>query len=163
MKQFNNETIQKGFTLLEVIIAIFILTVGIAGAYTLITQTISSAAISEERLIAAYLAQEGIEIGRNIRDGNWLEGATWNTGLTGCSTGCEADFDDSSLVASASRYLKIDGGFYNYDSGTNTKFKRKITIIPEGTDILKVSVLVEWQERGRTHQLSAQENLYNWR
>ena len=64
---------KKGFTLLEVITAIFILTVGVGGALSLMNQTLSTASIIEQRLIASYLAQEGIEIVRNIRDTNWLQ------------------------------------------------------------------------------------------
>lgn len=160
--------LQKGFTLIEVIAAIFVITVGIVGVSALVTQTISLASISKDKLIASYLAQEGIEISKNIRDTNFLkihkgiEGINWDIGLTGCATGCEADYDDSGLVVSADRFLKIDGGYYKYSSsGTETPFKRKITITPD-TDILKVLVEVSWRERGREHKVTVQENIYKW-
>ena len=153
----------RGFTLLEGLVAIFLITVGIGGAYVLTSQTISSAKISSQKLIAAYLVQEGIEIVRNIRDTNWLEETSWNDGLS--SGDWEADYQTQNLTQSyAGHYLNIDSnGFYSYSSGSPTIFERKINITPEGSDILKVTVQVEWQERGRTHQIKAQENLYNWR
>lgn len=82
----------KGFTLLEVIIAIFILTVGVGGAYGLIQSTIISASQNKMRLTAYYLAQEGVEIVRNIRDSNWLAqrtapGVLWADGILTVS-GC---------------------------------------------------------------------------
>ena len=159
----NNKKNKNGFTLLEGIVAIFLVTVGIGGAYTLISQTISSAIISSQKLIASYLVQEGIEIVRNIRDTNWLEGNNWNDGLS--SGDWEADYKTQNLTQSyTGNFLNIDSeGFYSYSSGSPTIFKRKISISPEGDDILKVIVVVEWQERGRTHQIRAQENLYNWR
>jgi len=177
MKQFNNGTIGKGFTLLEVIIAIFIVTVGIISTLLLITRTLAQTSISFSQLTAAYLTQEGIEIVRNIRDTNWIELTvdpnppnSWDEGLTGCSTGCEADYIvtsqlDPTLSSYAGTFLKIDGnGFYNYTSDTPTKFKRKITINPDpGGDILKVTVLVMWAEKGQTFYHTAQENLYRWR
>ena len=163
---------------MEAIVAIFVITAGIVGVLSLVTQTISSAIVSEDKLIAAYLAQEGIEIIRNIRDTNWIEAETyfndWNEGLTGCSGGCEADYTTSSILDptlpsyNGGRFLKIDGGFYNYTSGTDTKFKRKITISELGTVdcpagvCLNVAVLVEWQEKGKPFNVPAQENLYNW-
>ena len=159
--------IKRGFTLMEVLVAIFLITVGVLGAMALVNQTTTFTQGTSSRLVAAYLAQEGIEIVRNIRDSNFLKihkgeaGVNWDTGLTGCTGGCEADYNDSVLI-SADRYLKIDAGFYNYDSGLDTPFKRKITITPDGSDILKVSVEVSWQERGRAHQVTAQENLYQW-
>ena len=169
--------IKQGFTLIEVLAAIFLITVGVTGALIVINQTTIFTQVTSSRLVASYLAQEGIEIVKNIRDTNSLKihkglltKEHWTDGLTGCAGGCEADYDDSALV-SADRYLKIDGGFYNYDSGTDTVFKRKIIVFdlidlddpPDGIpDQMKVQVLVSWEERGRSHQVTAQENLYKW-
>lgn len=169
-KYLNIKMKKKGFTLLEVIIAIFIITVGVVGTISLIVQTLSGTAIASQRLIAAYLAQEGIEIIRNIRDTNWLEGGDnpWNEGLTGCSNGCIADYKtptqlDPPLPAYNGQYLNIDtNGFYSYFGGTPTKFQRKITISSE-TDVLTVKVSVIWREKGKTHSISLEEKLYNWR
>lgn len=157
----------RGFTLLEMIIVIFVILVGLIGPLSLITQTVNLTTDSSSRLIAAYLGQEGIEIVRNIRDGNWLEQRTatttpWNDGLA--AGDWEADYNDNSLISYAGRNLRINGGLYNYDLvGTETKFKRKITITPEGDDILKVSIQIQWEDRGRNYQMTVQENLYNWR
>lgn len=168
MKQ--NLEIKKGFTIIEVIVAIFVIVTGFVGVLSLVTQTVSSATYSKDKLIAAYLAQEGIEIVRNIRDTNWISGVGWDTDLTSCSAAspCQGDYNDSSLSPYADNPLNIEtaSGYYGYDSGTSTKFKRKITITsttdPDGNPILNVSVLVQWQEREKTYSLEAQENLYNW-
>ncbi len=163
----------QGFTLIEVVIALFLVIVGIGGAFTLIQQVISFISISSSKLTAAYLSQEGIEIVRNVRDTNWLEGGTnpWDEGLTDCSTGCIVDYNhsygpnqlDPNLPVYASQYLNIDAsGFYSYSSGTPTSFKRRITIGKPNSDTLEVSVQVQWEERGRTHIITARENLYNW-
>lgn len=174
---------KKGFTLLEVIVAIFIITVGIIGVLSLVTYTISSAKVSSQKLVAAYLAQEGIEIVRNIRDGNWLFKTTWDTALG--KGDWEGDYQDIlSLTNKCSstpfnceyddlQFLKIDGGFYKYSaSGTKTPFKRRITIFDKTDlssppdriiDMLKVSVTVFWEEKGKTYEVEAQENLYNWK
>jgi len=168
----NAKMTKRGFTIIEAIVAIFVITTGIVGVLTLVTQTISSATYSSDRLIAAYLAQEGIEIVRNIRDTNWLEGAaTWNDGL-GVGE-YEGDYNDSDLTVCPSicdydnnlRFLKIDGGFYGYPlSGTETKFKRKITIgAGPIADSLNVKVEVFWQEKGKIYSVPVQENLYNWK
>jgi len=173
------ESPKHGFTLLEVIIAIFILLVGVTAALVLITRTVSQISVSSSRLIAAYLTQEGIEIVRNIRDTNWLEGGAWDEGLVppdiDClTTGCEADYiattvEDPHIDLSdnfkvyGDNFLKIDGsGFYNYTSGTDTRFKRKITIV-SGTDTLTVTVETAWSEKGKDYTHTAQEVLYNWR
>ena len=64
---------KKGFTLLEVIVAILVVIVGVLAAYTVTQKIIFYTYRSSSRLTAAYLAQEGIEIVRNIRDTNWLQ------------------------------------------------------------------------------------------
>ena len=188
--QTSDFRLRSGFTLLEVIAAIFLITVGIIGSYSLITQTISSSTFSKDKLIAAYLAQEGIEIVRNIRDTNWLERISldpanlWDEGLTNCSgvcdgttgNGCMVDYNHSYSPADpyhpvlpqyTGDVLNIDSnGFYSYSTVlpfTPTKFKRKVVINPNGSDILNVCVYVEWQEKGITHSTVAREDLYQWR
>jgi prepilin-type N-terminal cleavage/methylation domain-containing protein len=154
----------KGFTLLEVIIAITILTTAIGGSFALIQQNLVSASMNQMTLTGYYLAQEGLEIVKNIRDNNWLaEG--WNEGL---EEGIwQVDYNSTIPVAYQNQYLKIDSnGFYGYSSGSPTNFKRKITIgniMSEETVMgLEVTALVEWEERGRTHKAEVTEYLYNW-
>ncbi len=157
---------KKGFTLLEVIVAISIFLIGIVGVYAVVPRIIAIGQVNVDRFIACQLGREGIEIVRNIRDSNYLEGAvSWNDGLTDCSGGCEIDYNDSGFTAYGDgRYLRINAdGFYNYDpvSGINpeTKFKRKIIITqPEGY-ILDVQVQVFWSQASST----VQEILYDWR
>ncbi|MDI6591435.1 MAG: prepilin-type N-terminal cleavage/methylation domain-containing protein [Patescibacteria group bacterium] len=166
----NNQLLtNKGFTLLEVMAAIFVITVGVIGGMTAVQKTITLISISSSRLIAAYLVQEGIEIVRNIRDTNWLEGRAaevpWDEGLQICSAGCEGDYTmNQSLVSWQGGYLNIDNNnFYSYSSGNPTKFKRKITISKLEPDILEVQVKVTWSERGMPQSLSAKEYLYKWK
>ncbi len=165
MSKYLNAKTRKGFTLLEVIIAIFLIVVGIAGAFLLITRTISTMSLSSSRLVAAYLTQEGIEIVRNIRDTNWIEGApSWDDGLS--AGDWEVDYNDPDLSSYSGNPLNIETAtdFYGYDSGTPTKFKRKITIVPLiSPDRLEVTVETTWTEKGKAHSHTAQEILYNWR
>ncbi len=152
----------KAFTLIETVIAIFLITAGTTGAFALVQRTITFTAISAARLQAAYLAQEGVEIIRNIRDTNYLELEPWDSGLTGCSAGCEADYNDTVLAGYTGRFLKIDGNLYSYDAGTDTHYQRKITISSQ-SGILNVAVQVLWQERDQPYEVSAQTKLYDWR
>ena len=124
----------RGFTILEVLVAVFIITVGGLAAYAMVQQIVFDTFSSSYRLTAAYLAKEGIEIVRNIRDTNWLEAENWDNGLT------STDWAVCAL----------------------TKYERKVTITPDGDDKLKVVVDVRWTERGDTHTITVQENLYNW-
>jgi prepilin-type N-terminal cleavage/methylation domain-containing protein len=152
---------KQSFTLIEIIVAISVMTIGILGVYALVPKVIGITSANTNIFIAYQLAREGIEIVRNIRDTNWLQGLAWNEGLTGCSGGCEIDYNDSSLVSYQDRYLKVDSnGFYNYETGKQTKFKRKIIITPD-TDILNIKVQITWSGKGSPFEI--EENLYNWR
>jgi len=71
MKKSNN----KGFGLLEAVLAIAVLVIVVASTVTLSRMSIKSSAISLDRVQAYYLAQEGIEAVRQIRDTNWLSSA----------------------------------------------------------------------------------------
>lgn len=172
----------KGFTLIELIIAIFILAVAIIGVYNSFSTVVIFTDGASSRLTAAYLAQEGIEIVRNMRDNNWLNsGQGWKKGLSSCSTGCEADYKTGTLndarggltsFGSSGNYLNIkNNNFYSYDNidSTPTKFKRKITITTPDPlrPVLKVSVLVTWKEKEEEgcnygYCIEAEEYLYNW-
>ncbi len=125
----------KGFTVLEVLIAVLVLTIGGLAAYSMVQQIISQTFSSSYRLSAAYLAKEGIENIRNTRDTNWLQGNNWDENM------------ESTGWVTHSQLPEYD---------------RKITIDDSVADKLGVVVEVRWTEKGDVHTLTAQENLYNW-
>jgi len=156
----------KAFTLIETLIAIVVLTIGIMASYAAITKVVSLTYLNSFRFIASRLAQEGMELVSNRRDTNWLnQGVNWDDGLTDCIAGCEIDYDDSGFSSYGDRYLKIDSnGFYNYDNGNDSRFKRKITITHISPDELKIKVEVMWSKLGSSSEtLEVEEHLYNWR
>ena len=153
-----------GFTILEVIIAILVVTIGVLSVYTAIQQIVSYTHHSASRLTAVHLGEEGIEIVRNIRDTNWLKGIAWNNGLG--SGAWEADYNTIQQLSDTydDDFLNLEAasGFYGYGPGSRTNFKRKITITPVG-DTLEISVEVRWEYKGNTYgPITVQENLYNW-
>lgn len=169
---------KNGFTLIEVVTAVTVVTVGVVGAFTVVQTVAGYTSLSLSQLTATYLAQEGIEIVRNIRDGNWLDPAVlpWNDGITSgaaaccicvipCSCECEADYVNNIqfLDFYSDRFLSIDGGFYKYSGGgVKTRFKRKIIVGQDDADILNVTTTVSWLEKGRSYEISVEETLYNY-
>ncbi len=165
---------KEGFTIIEVMMAIFVLTVAVGGSFALIQQTLVSASINQQKLIAYYLAQEGIEIVRNIRDSNWLEKRSvpdipWDDGISedlpiDQSRKYLAAYNESELISFGDTVLNLDeDGFYSYSPETPTRFKREITITKTDIDSFKVSVKIQWSERGRTHNVEVVDHLYNWK
>jgi prepilin-type N-terminal cleavage/methylation domain-containing protein len=158
----------SGFTLIEVIFAVFIISIALISAYILVQNFVSQAHQSSLRFKAVYLAQEGIEIIRNKRDENWLNGLEWDSGLD--AGDWEADYNDADLSTCPSpcdfnnlRFLKIFNGFYGYNGVSETPFKRKIAIAPQGPDKLNVSVEVFWRYQNIIKgPVTIQEILYKW-
>jgi hypothetical protein len=154
---------KNSFTLLEAIFAISILIFTLTGSFALISRLLAFSPQIQSKLIASYLAQEGIEIVRNLRDNNWLNSApSWNDGLGNGKY--EANYNSLTLLPWGDRYLNIDGnGFYSYNPGTPTKFKRKITLTQISPDEIEVLVEVSWQEKGVIQKVRVKEHLYNWK
>ena len=151
----------NGFTLIETLVAIFLLTVGTVGSFSLMQQATSFASIASSQFVASYLAQEGIEIIRNIRDANYLNGRNWDdyiTEGTGRLSYSSIEFPDTICDT----YLQHNGSFYICsDTG---KFQREITVIKSvEPEKMVVSVVVSWSERGAEHSVSAETELYKWR
>ena len=67
-RQKNNQ----GFTLLETMVAVTLLTIAIVAPMSLTTQALGSAYYARDQITASYLAQEGIEAVRSVRDANIL-------------------------------------------------------------------------------------------
>ncbi len=167
----------KGFTLVELLIAISVISVGIAGAFIATQQSISVIDYANSRFTAAFLAQEAVEIIKNIRDTNILQSTgAWNKGFS-VTGDYEVEYDDPQLLDpflnmpacspcgfdDLNFLRKTDDGFYNYTSGVDTKFKRKINIITIAPDKLELEITVYWRKRGGGyHELILKQYIYNW-
>jgi prepilin-type N-terminal cleavage/methylation domain-containing protein len=170
----------KGFTLVEIVVTIFVLSFAVIGVYNAFSKIVVLTSGAANRFTAAYLAQEGMEIVRNIRDGNWVNNRGWQTGFPECPDGFEADYRIGAYVSCyGGKDLDIDSnGFYVYSGNENPKttFKRKIKItatpnpeVPDAPYAVEVYVEVSFDQKpGVLNPLSepgvivVKEYLYNW-
>lgn len=63
-----NKKIISGFTLIEALVAISLLMIAISSPIMLAQKGLSSSILSRDQMIASFLAQDGIEAVKNIRD-----------------------------------------------------------------------------------------------
>lgn len=63
----------KGETILEVLVAVVMLSSILISAFTILNRAISTNVNVKNRVIALNIAREGIEAVRNVRDTNWLK------------------------------------------------------------------------------------------
>lgn len=174
----------RGFTLLETVVAIAVLMLGVLGPMYLAKQNIIAARDASDRLIASFLAQEGIEMVRSIVANNsaddvaggWLQNlasgggpcqaqscvvdvfAPLNTAFSFCNSGGGPNGCDTKGVL----YQDATGVMRQPNPGagwTAMKFKRVMTISePEVGKRITASTTVSWP-RG---SVTLQEDIYNW-
>lgn len=154
-----------GFTLVEALVALFVLSIALVGATSVIVSQIGISRLIKESFIANGLAQEGIEVVRNMRDSEWFATDSFGNALP---TGTwRVQWNSTSLIPESGDnppLTKNAAGFYGYDTGsdvTATIFRRLITINQAGDEI-KATVTVTWDSRGTGRSLSAEEHLFNW-
>ena len=175
---------KKGFTLIETLVAVALLSIAIVAPMTLTVQSLGTAYYARDQITAFYLAQEAIEALRSIRDGQILQiaqsasGASINIfgpleekGLTdGAPFRIDARLNNpASAIVSCDGTcppLQTDGTLYGYDfDWEDTHFTRTVraNFIGRGQDEIRVSVTVEWQTAGiQKRTFSISENLYRW-
>ena len=131
------------------------------GLYNGISYSFNSIEKAKDKFIAAYLAEEGIELVKNIRDLTLLLKGWLEEGLTNCAIGCKMDVNDTALntINPISPLLIDENGLYNYSSGTKTIFSRKIVISDVSLDKIKVSVMVYYADE----EFLLEQYLYNWK
>jgi Tfp pilus assembly protein PilV len=147
-----------GFTLIETLVAVLLLTTALAGPLTIASRGLLASITARDQIIAFYLGQDAVEYVRFIRDTNRLGGISWLAGLDGTSNGhtnsagvggqcTSADGTQSCLIDSvqdtvascgavlcttAIRYFADtdpqNNSFFSNTAGNTTTFTRTIAI-----------------------------------
>lgn len=172
-----NKTERKGFTLVETLVAITVMTLAILGPFSAMQQIVSASRLAKGNLVAASLAQEGLEYVRFVRDNNYLAHLSEPDytphlldGLTSCmnSNKCTVDATVEPPIAapcgSTCNPLNIDvNGLYTQKTGsgyTPTVYTRYFSIV-QHTGYETVTVSVTWQDHGAQSMILS-EDFYDW-
>jgi prepilin-type N-terminal cleavage/methylation domain-containing protein len=163
------KTKDRGFTLIEAIIAIAILTVSIAGPITIASRGMASAIFARDQITAFYLAQEAVEFIRNKRDENNLKDYGWTNGLESCLDGkvCTIDSKNNKINECAGGIcpvLKYNDAtaFYSYDSGEDSSFTREIRIVTINVKEIAIAATLSWSSGSVTKSFTVKEHILDW-
>lgn len=154
-----------GFTLVEIMAVLFVVSLGLIGVLSLIIQNIQSQNINKKSIVAYQLAQEGIELIRKTRDTNWLNADPWNKNLV--SGDYYMDFLDpipNLLTAPEQADLYKDGeGFFVHEGGVGQTFYRRLITIENLTaHSMRVYSKVTWSDRGNVFDYDLETLLFDW-
>jgi prepilin-type N-terminal cleavage/methylation domain-containing protein len=172
----------RGFTLVESLVAITILVLAVSGAFSAAQTGLSTSSISKEQITAFYLAQEQIEALRNMIDETGLGASgSWVAAIPGsCSSAshhaCYIDIEcwwagsctGGPIKTGNPGPLKIHPttGFY-IDNGTNSWtdsiYSRGFKVTAINADEISVLVTVTWSKGLLNRQFTIRENFLNWR
>jgi prepilin-type N-terminal cleavage/methylation domain-containing protein len=170
---------QQGFTLIETLFAILIFSAAVVSLLAIAGKGINATAQVKNETIAFYLAQEGIETVRNIRDSNYTSGAAnWDdgfAGITDCSaaTGCYLDFQGGAAPVLSpnsgnSDEVYLANGLYTNQSGNVTGFRRLVQVVPVASggggnpEEYLVITKVSWNSKGVTRTVELRTIIKKW-
>jgi Tfp pilus assembly protein PilV len=175
MKKINY---QDGFSLLETLIAVFLVTLAIVTFLGSAARGITGTHQAFNRVRAQLLAQEGLEIVRNIRDNQMVASPLGSTlGILApnyCSiNGCTFDIssidsmspvDPSCGLSSPCAKLQINSnGLYTHSGNASTPFSRVITIKQSASPgAADVTSTVRWVNGVNNDSVTVVTHLTNW-
>lgn len=181
--------ITKGFTLIEMLVAVLLLITAIAGPLTIASKGITASIVAKDQVTAFNLAQDAVEYIRFRRDTNKLAGNPWLTGLEGCLDikGCHLDSTENDPVlpvtcpteGCVTRALRYDITNHRYThanqstancnaaSGVCTTIFRRIVFITTpvngNADEAAVTVQMLWSDQANiTREIVVRENMLDW-
>jgi len=175
-----------GFTIVEAMFAVFLLTVSVTSLMSIVASSLFSAKYSRDQITATYLAQEAVDYIRNDRDTSILQGTTFaifSSKYNKCISpnGCSFDilnFSDTIKECGAGSSSSIGCPYLYYNQNPNdrdpfysssnsylkTNFKRQVIVenVDNSNQELKISVKVEWMNGGAIKSTTLNSSLLNW-
>jgi len=167
------KSIRQGFSLIEVILAIAILSIGLVGIMKLASLNLRTSMDSRDEIVAASLAQDALEVVYNIKDNNKANnvpvanGGEFQYFPAGNSSICRIDSTYNYVTSGGNPICPVAALSYqlNYSAGagfvhtgglSGTKFFRRLTFSKDAiTGNLTVTAYVTWNATAPTTTMVA--------
>ncbi|KND52138.1 MAG: putative Type IV pilus pilin [Parcubacteria bacterium C7867-003] len=179
----------KGFTLVETLVAISILTISILAGFTAVQESLRNSITAKNQITAFYLVQDAMEYIKNVRDENalnFLDGnlsSTWLKGISEAGTApcwhggggaAKSCYIDTTLTVANGSINNCTGtcpdirreassGLMGYNAAwTPTQFKRTIQlqeIVPN--EEVRVTITISWTQGVQSKSFQVSQSLFN--
>ena len=171
-----------GFSLLETLVAILVVTIALSSFISLVTISLKSLNTAEKRYMAAKIAQEGMELGISKRNnhlfcmqggschlsdwqdrliGSWEVDATQTNQLL--ATGHFIPFDSSDYICLVEN-PHLHAGKFGYCAGESSdihgSYSREVLITRLGAENILLQSIVKWKDKNTTKELILEEVLF---
>ncbi|MEQ1499795.1 MAG: type II secretion system protein [Parcubacteria group bacterium] len=177
-KNNRKKTKESGFTLVETLVAVGILSLSILSTFTTVQSGLQNSTTAKDQVTAFYFIQDSMEYIKNKRDENALNAVSgistaWLSGLaadpsdpcyfgkicridsyvgTGPSAVVDCQNDTGNVCQNLRRDMDSESptfGLVGYDSDwTATNFKREIWFTQNSFDDVLVTIRMSWTSRG---------------
>lgn len=147
----------KAFTLVEVVIAITVISVTMVAVYGLIISVMNANQRNLHNLQASYLAAEGLEVFRFMRDSNWLGNYSWDTDFhLYVNSQIEADWSKTVYLYETEINPYWSFGMIDNAAVGEIYFREFLIEKTDTEKTIQVTCTVSWDERGiaKTYALS---------
>lgn len=174
----NTNQNMRGFTLIETMVATGILLIAVVGPMSLLGNSLNNIYFVRDQMLAVNLAQEGIEVIRQRRDTNFLDGSAWDSGFgTGdCAGGLTCVIDTNPTLAiikctglCTEKVYKdpVDGFYHQYPasppSGVSPSlFSRKVTMTKVNNNEYLITINVTWSTGKTKGSVAVSETIFRW-
>jgi Tfp pilus assembly protein PilV len=188
MKRFTKNS--QAFTLVETLVAIAILMISISGPLAVANKALTAALYAKDQSTASFLAQEEMEVIKNLKDNGAASGSGWLSWLNGnacnsSSSRCELSFVNNSsdsllssptiidCTSSSCLLYTTDKGYdanKGVSDGSPTIFHRYFYLTPLNNNNPKganyndeyiATVVVSWNEGTIPNAVTMQSELLN--
>lgn len=139
----------RGSTIIEAVVALGVISIGLFASANLVFSNLALVDRDTDEVVAVNLAREALEIGKQVRDSNWLAARSFDTGIIASGDGTMVPewrgdalqtapaFDPVPNVVtdSAARVVRMDNGMFvnrtasvpNAAVSSTTEFRRLVT------------------------------------
>lgn len=181
IKKIGNKLHSSGFTIVEALMAITILVSSVTAPLVIYSNSISSAILARDRIVASYLAQEAVEyvlyeVGTKLNAGD----DEWLGSLSACTNGTPCTIDTKSATAISSctqggeclelRFDPIKNEYTHSDSSiisVKSKYDREVQVLvnPSGQNPSEALITAEvfWDTGTRQNSFILESHVYKWR